>query len=111
PPFPTRRSSDLPRILIYGALLLVLMAGFAWGIANRSPLIADVLRDRNALYRMTTDGVDNVYTLKLVNKSDSKQNYRVTLEAATAGIALRDGDLVVPVPAGEVASIPLEVGA
>ena len=100
-----------PRIIVYGALLLALVAGFAWGIANRSPLIADVLRDRNALYRMTADGIDNVYTLKLVNKTDSEQNYRVTLEAGTPGIALRDGDRVVRVAAGEVASIPIEVSA
>ncbi|MGO1542224.1 MAG: 4Fe-4S dicluster domain-containing protein [Luteimonas sp.] len=98
-----------PRIMVYGALLLVLVAGFAWGIANRSPLIADVLRDRNALYRVTADGIENGYTLKLVNKSDSDQEYRLTLETGTAGIALHDRDRTLGVPAGEVASIPLEV--
>ena len=45
-----------PRILVYGTILLALMLGWGWGVANRSPLIAEVLRDRNALYRETADG-------------------------------------------------------
>src|SRR5690606_11244562 len=37
-----------PRILVYGAFLQTHIVAFAWGIGTRSPLIADVLRDRNA---------------------------------------------------------------
>jgi polyferredoxin len=48
-----------PRIVVYGLVLLGLVAGFAWGVGNRSPLIAEVLRDRNALYRVGEDGIDN----------------------------------------------------
>jgi ferredoxin len=42
-----------PRILVYGTILLALMLGWGWGVTHRSPLIAEVLRDRNALYRET----------------------------------------------------------
>src|SRR5690606_3011113 len=48
-----------PRILVYSALLAVLVAAWGWGVAHRSPLIADVLRDRNALYRAHGNRVDN----------------------------------------------------
>ena len=65
-----------PRILVYAALLAVLVAAWAWGVANRSPLIADVLRDRNALYQLQGDRVANGYTLKLVNKTDADRSYR-----------------------------------
>ena len=47
-----------PRVLVYGALLLALLAVFAWGVGTRTPLIAEVLRDRNALYRETTTGIE-----------------------------------------------------
>jgi cytochrome c oxidase accessory protein FixG len=101
-----------PRILVYGALLLVLVAGFAWGIAARSTLIADVLRDRNALYRETADGIENGYTLKLVNKTDRAQGYTVRIESPLAGLQLHGGPrLPVRAQAQQVLSLPLEVAA
>ena len=45
-----------PRIVVYAALLLALMLSFAWAVTHRIPLLVDVLRDRNALYRETADG-------------------------------------------------------
>lgn len=101
-----------PRILVYGALLLVLIVAFAWGIGTRSTLIVDVLRDRNALYRVVGDSVDNVYTLKLVNKTDAARQYRVTVESANAAITLRGGDSQ-QVQAGpsQVLSVPVELTA
>jgi polyferredoxin len=100
-----------PRVFVYGALLLVLVAGWAWGIAARSPLIVDVLRDRNALYRVVEGGVDNGYTLKLVNKTRHAQVYTVAIEAADAAITLRGGERTVEAVAGEVLSIPVELSA
>jgi hypothetical protein len=52
-----RRASLRPRIIVYGTLLALLAAG--WGVGrgmNRKPFIAEVLRDRNALYRVLSDG-------------------------------------------------------
>src|SRR5690606_667937 len=100
-----------PRVFVYAAVLLLLIGGWAWGIAARSPLIVDVLRDRNALYRVTASGIDNGYTLKLVNKTDQEQDYRITLDSKTPGITLRDSTTPVHVPAAQVASIPVEVTA
>ena len=100
-----------PRIFIYGALLLTLVAGFAWGIANRAPLIVEVLRDRNALYReVSGNRIENGYTLKLVNKTTQPQRYRITLEAPS-GIVLRDGPLSVEAGAEQVLTLPLTATA
>src|SRR3546814_12571426 len=90
-----------PRIAVYAVLLTALVGAWAWGIGHRSPLIADVLRDRNALYRVAGDGVDNSYTLKLANKTERDARYRVRVESATPGLALREGTREVTVPAGE----------
>ena len=100
-----------PRVFVYAALLLVLVGAWAWGIAARSPLIVDVLRDRNALYRVTAAGVENGYTLKLVNKTDQEQDYRITLDSDTPGIALLGTGEPVHLPAAQVASVPVEVSA
>ena len=62
-----------PRILVYGLLLAGFMVAWAVGVGTRSDLIVEALRDRNALYRETADGlVENAYTLKLVNKADDR---------------------------------------
>jgi len=100
-----------PRILVYGTILLALMIGWGVGVANRSPLIAEVLRDRNALYRETAEGIENGYTLKLVNKTDMPQRYRIDIAASDLpGVRLREAPEV-EVAAGSVASLPLTLVA
>ena len=100
-----------PRILVYGTILLALMVGWGVGVANRSPLIAEVLRDRNALYRETADGIENGYTLKLVNKTDQPQRYVIDVAAADLPtLQLREATEV-DVAAGAVASRPLTLVA
>ncbi len=99
-----------PRILVYGMILLALMVGWAVGVTHRSPLIAEVLRDRNALYRESAAGIENGYTLKLVNKTDQPQQYQVTLRSDLAGLRLREASTI-PVAAGSVASLPLTLSA
>ena len=99
-----------PRIFVYGTLLLVLMLGWAWSVTHRSELIAEVLRDRNALYRETAQGVQNDYTLKLVNKTQQPHTYTISLKAPD-GLALQDGTQKVPATAEQVLSLPLTVTA
>src|SRR5687767_9183176 len=56
-----------PRVMVYAALLAVLITGFFVALALRRPVSLDVLRDRNALYRMLGDGrVENVYNVKIL---------------------------------------------
>ncbi len=99
------------RILVYGTLLLALLGAFAWGVSTRTPLIAEALRDRNALYRETADGIENGYMLKLVNKTDRAQRYTIGLEQDDDD----DDRLVLRAPrsvgvaAGDVASVPVTV--
>ncbi len=100
-----------PRVIVYGLLLLVLCIGWAWGVSHRSPLIAEVLRDRNALYRAVGDGrIENSYTLKIVNKDVTPQRYRISI-AAPAGIVLSGGERPVDAAAEEVITLPLTLSA
>ena len=98
-----------PRIVVYGLLLAALVAGWGWGVTHRSPLIAEVLRDRNALYRETAQGIENVYSLKLVNKTDQQARYRIMLEGAPAGMQLRNVPAEVVLEPQQVQTLPLTV--
>ena len=100
-----------PRILVYGTILLALMIGWGVGVANRSPLIAEVLRNRNALYRETAEGVENGYTLKLVNKTDQPQRYRIEAIAGDLPTLRLREPAEASVGAGSVASLPLTLVA
>jgi len=72
-----------PRVVMYACLLGVLIVAFGVALALREPVALDVIRDRNALYRMLDDGrVENVYTLKIMNKTESSHRFAVTVRGA-----------------------------
>jgi len=103
---PTRLAR--PRVLIYGGLLGTLVIGFVVAVALRSPVSLDVLRDRNSLYRLTDDGnVDNVYTLRILNKTEHEQRFRLEAHGASALTLLPDHEY--RVASGDVYSLPLRV--
>jgi cytochrome c oxidase accessory protein FixG len=97
-----------PRILIYGALLLIIVSGTLWSMTHRVPLRADLIRDRNALYReLPGNLVENVYTLKITNMDARPHEYELTVlnrEAVTV-------DLGAPLTLGaeEVAGITVRL--
>jgi cytochrome c oxidase accessory protein FixG len=62
-----------PRVFVYGGLLLAMVVACIVGIAMRAPFTGEALRDRNALYRTTADGIENGYTLKIANKRDDRR--------------------------------------
>jgi cytochrome c oxidase accessory protein FixG len=94
-----------PRVLVYAALLLAIAGAWTWSLATRVPLMVDVLRDRNALYRVAADGmVENTYTLKVMNKDVVPHRYAIAL-ATGDGIELAGGPLAADVPAGAIASV------
>jgi cytochrome c oxidase accessory protein FixG len=98
-----------PRVLVYGAILCLLLGGMAVSLALRKPLALDVLHDRNALYRLLDSGdAENVYLLKVMNKTESAQRFRVGVTGAGA-LRVDPETEFVQVPAGEVLSAPLRV--
>ena len=67
-----------PRIVVYAVLLLALVAGVIYSVNQRVLLRADLLRDRNALYReLPGDLIENVYTLKLINMDFKPHQYKI----------------------------------
>jgi cytochrome c oxidase accessory protein FixG len=67
-----------PRVLIYTAILVLIVAGLGVSIALRSPFKVDVVRDRAALARVVEDGlVENVYRLQVMNTTEATQRFRI----------------------------------
>jgi cytochrome c oxidase accessory protein FixG len=98
-----------PRVLIYGSLLAALMIGFVTTVALRSPVSLDVIRDRKTLYRLTDDGnVDNVYTLRILNKTEREQRFRIEARGS-APLTLLPAEREYVVASGDVYSLPLRV--
>ncbi|RUO43767.1 cytochrome c oxidase accessory protein CcoG [Aliidiomarina taiwanensis] len=65
----------------YGLALIALTAMLVVNIAYRVPLEFDVIRDRNSLYRENQEGfIENVYTLRVINKSQQPQRYTFSVE-------------------------------
>jgi cytochrome c oxidase accessory protein FixG len=98
-----------PRGVIYAGLLTALAAGFVIAVSLRSPVSLDVIRDRNSLYRLTDDGhVDNVYTVRILNKSEHDRTFVLTAKGASP-LELRSAQTEYRVPSGAVFSVPLRV--
>ncbi len=100
-----------PRVLVYAALLLGIAVAWAIGVSTREPLIVDVLRDRNALYRIVDGGdIENVYTVKISNKDG--QTHAVTIALAEAdGLTLVGAPVQRSIGAGETADVAITVRA
>jgi cytochrome c oxidase accessory protein FixG len=100
-----------PRTMIYGGVLLALIVGFGFAVANRTLVELDVLRDRNALYReVAVAQIENVYTVRFINKDTRPHEMRLSLRNLPQGIIDSDRDSF-EIGAGEVLSAAVRVRA
>jgi cytochrome c oxidase accessory protein FixG len=100
-----------PRTAIYATILTALIVAFTWGITHRAALIVDVLHDRNALYREMSDGgIENGYTIKLVNKTDQALQLQIALDGDDSTLRIV-GKTRVTVQPGQVGNVPLTLHA
>ena len=88
-----------PRVLVYTAILLLLVAALAASMALRSSFRVDVVRDRASLARLVDDGwIENVYRLQIMNATEQPQRYRVAVQGLP-GMRLEGGDTLEVQPA------------
>ena len=97
-----------PKLIGYFIVLLIMVGLLIADIVTRIPLAVDIIRDRNALYRETNDGlIENVYTIKVLNKSQTTQTYTISVEGLPEYRFY--GEQEVTVKGGEVFSTPISV--
>jgi cytochrome c oxidase accessory protein FixG len=79
-----------PRVLIYTGILSVLCLALLISLNVRHTFKVDVIRDRNALARLTEEGtIENVYRFQFMNATEQAQSYRVNVQGLD-GIRIRD---------------------
>jgi cytochrome c oxidase accessory protein FixG len=75
----TLRHVFRPRVLIYMAILLVVVAALFTSLGLRKPFKVDVVRDRAALARIVSGGnIENVYRLQIMNAAETPMNFRLS---------------------------------
>jgi polyferredoxin len=98
-----------PRILVYGTLLGALCIGFLFALFTRTPVELDIIRDRNALYRLSRPGyVENVYLLRIINKDELPHTYEIDVTGLPT-ISLETDPSQITVAASEVATAAARV--
>ncbi|MEN0043418.1 MAG: cytochrome c oxidase accessory protein CcoG [Pseudomonadota bacterium] len=97
-----------PRILVYMVLLTGFISAFVTTLATRPPLLVDVMRDRNALYRdVGREGIENSFAINAVNKARESRRYEISVSGVEgARIAT---DTIVEIPAESVLRVPVAV--
>lgn len=96
-----------PRLFIYVAALLALATLIGVILTGRELLIADVLRDRSALYRITTGSeIENSYSLKLTNRD--QQTVFVSLDTqGLDALMIVEPTQIIEVAPGETVDLAL----
>jgi cytochrome c oxidase accessory protein FixG len=96
-----------PRLLGYATALVLMIVALVWMGATRSQLSVDVIKDRGMFRENAAGEIENIYNLKLINKTQEAQRYRLEL-AETEGFRLQ-GEHEVSLGAGEILSLPVSV--
>ena len=98
-----------PRTIIYAILLVTLSGGLIYEISQRVPLELGIIRDRNSLYRETSEGlVENVYILKIINMDEQAHQYDLEV-SGLEGLELTMEHKQITVPSSEVLTLPVTV--
>ncbi|WP_306419185.1 FixG Ig-like domain-containing protein, partial [Pseudomonas frederiksbergensis] len=98
-----------PRLIGYALVLLTMMSLLAAAFFMRSLVGFDVSKDR-VLYRENAEGrIENVYSLKIMNKDQRDHTY--VLEAAGLPDLKLQGRREIKVAAGEIYSQPVELSS
>lgn len=96
------------KLIGYAVVLLIMSSLLITDIMMRVPLEVDIIRDRNSLDRETNEGlIENVYTLKILNKSQQNRTYTIDVKGLVD--AKYFGDSQVTVNGGEVFTLPISV--
>lgn len=100
-----------PRMIVYGVILLALITGLTTSMATRTPIILDVIRDRNTLYReLPGDMIENSYTLKIINQDNRERSFVLGVTGVDQ-IDLDGAGETVTVEGGGVLALPVRARA
>ena len=100
-----------PRVLVYTAILLLIVAAFLGiSLALRTPFRSTWCATAASLARLVEDGcIENVYRLQIMNATERSQRYRVSVPAASTARSLRSAATCAAIGAAEARWVPVAV--
>ena len=96
------------KLLGYAAVLFVMSSLLIMEVVNRVPMSLDIIRDRTELAKENFNGdIENVYTLKILNKSQTDNRYRLTVSGINN--TKWHGEQEIQVKAASVYILPMSI--
>jgi len=96
-----------PRLIGYAAMLAVMIGAFAWALAERPLISLDVTRDRGLFRENSLGQIENIYSLKIINKTQQPRSYAIDL--VDAGDFELHGPSTLNLAPGEIRDLPVSV--
>lgn len=96
-----------PRLIGYAAMLAVMIGAFAWALAERPLISLDVTRDRGLFRENSLGQIENIYSLKIINKTQQARSYAIDL--VDAGDFELHGPRTLNLAPGEIRDLPVSV--
>ena len=96
-----------PRLIGYSAVLLIMIGALAVTLAERPMVSLDVSKDRGLFRENSLGQIENIYSLKIINKTQQRQRYQLEL-VDSDGFQLQ-GKTELNLAAGEIVDLPVSV--
>ncbi|SEP10713.1 cytochrome c oxidase accessory protein CcoG [Pseudomonas sp. NFACC39-1] len=96
-----------PRLVGYTAVLLVMIGALVVALAERPMVSLDVTKDRGLFRENSLGQIENIYSLKIINKTQQRQDYQLSL-ADAEGFVLQ-GRTHLSLAPGEILDVPVSV--
>lgn len=97
-----------PKLIGYAVVLTIMCILLVVEIMHREPVSMDIIRDRTELAKENFNGeIENVYTLKILNKSQTDNRYRLSVKGINNTVW--NGEQEVFVKAASVFTLPISL--
>jgi cytochrome c oxidase accessory protein FixG len=96
-----------PRLIGYTAVLVLMIGALALALVERPMVSLDVSKDRGMFRENSLGQIENIYSLKIINKTQQRQQYRLALVDGD-GFQLQ-GQTELSLAAGEIVDVPVSV--
>ncbi|TRO11408.1 cytochrome c oxidase accessory protein CcoG [Ectopseudomonas mendocina] len=96
-----------PRLIGYAAMLAVMIGAFVWALNERPLISLDVTRDRGLFRENSLGQIENIYSLKIINKTQQPRSYAIDL--VDAGDFELHGPSTLNLAPGEIRDLPVSV--
>jgi cytochrome c oxidase accessory protein FixG len=96
-----------PRLIGYTAVLVVMIGALVMALVERPMVSLDVSKDRGLFRENGLGQIENIYSLKVINKTQQRQRYHLALVEGT-GFQLQ-GKTELSLDPGEIVDLPVSV--